>query len=62
MRRIPGTAEIPVIVYGLDEPGVPVDHIARLDITKVRIINDLSVNRIVESVLTAITNYRTMPK
>ena len=53
LQRLPGTAALPVVVYGLDAPGVALEHVAGLDATRTRLVKDLDAERIVRAVLTA---------
>lgn len=54
LRRLPGTQALPVVVYGIDVPGARIDHVAQLDIQSARIVEDLSVDRIVGAALAAV--------
>jgi len=50
LRKLPGTRLTPIIVYGLDMPGVHLEHVAGLDEANVRLVKDLSVARILRAV------------
>jgi CheY-like chemotaxis protein len=54
LRRLPGTRNTPVVVYGVDVPGVQLDHVAALDVNTTRLVKDLSVDRIVQAALSAV--------
>ena len=54
LRRLPGTRTTPLIVYGVDVPGVKLEHVAALDEKTTRFVKDLSVDAIVQAALTAI--------
>jgi DNA-binding response OmpR family regulator len=54
LRRLPSTQALPVVVYGIDVPGARIDHVAQLDIQSARIVEDLSVDRIVGAALAAV--------
>ena len=54
LRRLPGTRTTPVVVYGLDAPGVQLEHVAGLDATTARLVRDLSVDRIVAATLSVV--------
>jgi len=58
LRRLPGTRDVPVVVYGIDAPGVRVEHVAQLDIKSARLVEDLSVDRIVDATLAAVAAVR----
>ena len=53
LQRLPGTAALPVVVYGIDVPGVLIEHVAALDVTQTRLVKDLDADRIVRAVLAA---------
>jgi CheY-like chemotaxis protein len=53
LRRLPGTRTIPVVVFGVDVPGVALEHVAGLDAKSVRLVKDLAPERIVNAVLAA---------
>jgi len=54
LRRLPGTRTTPVVVYGVDVPGVQLEHVAALDEKTTRFVKDLSVDRIVQAALGAV--------
>jgi len=54
LRRLPGTRTTPVVVYGVDAPGVQLEHVAALEVQTTRIVKDLSVDRIVQTALGAV--------
>ena len=54
LRRLPGTRTTPVVVYGVDVPGVQLEHVVALDEKSTRFVKDLSVDRIVQTALNAV--------
>jgi CheY-like chemotaxis protein len=54
LRRLPGTRATPVVVYGVDVPGVQLEHVAALEEKTTRFVKDLSVNQIVQTALSAV--------
>ncbi len=54
LRRLPGTRATPMVVYGVDVPGVQLEHVAALEETNTRLVKDLSVDRIVQAALSAV--------
>jgi CheY-like chemotaxis protein len=54
LRRLPGTRATPLVVYGVDVPGVQLEHVAGLDEKTTRLVKDLSVDRIVQAALSAV--------
>jgi CheY-like chemotaxis protein len=54
LRCLPGTRGTPVVVYGVDVPGVRLEHVAALDEKTTRFVKDLSVDRIVQTALSAV--------
>lgn len=54
LRRLPGTRTTPVVVYGVDVPGVKLEHVAALDEKTTRFVKDLSVDQIVQAALNAV--------
>jgi DNA-binding response OmpR family regulator len=58
LRRLPTTQAIPVVVYGIDAPGARIEHVAQLDVTTARIVQDLSVDRIISTTLAAVAAAR----
>ena len=53
LRRLPGSRATPVVAYGIDVPGVQLEHVAGLDTTSTRLVKDLAPERIVQAVLAA---------
>lgn len=51
LRRLPGTADVPGIVYGVALPGVELDHVAKLTVPQSCLVSDLNVNAIVDRVM-----------
>jgi len=51
LRRLPGTADVAAIVYGIELPGVELDHVANLEVTQNCMVMDLNVNSIVDRVM-----------
>jgi CheY-like chemotaxis protein len=54
LRRLPGSRNTPVIVYGVDQPGIDLAQVASLDAATTRIVKDTDVNRIVHATLLAV--------
>ena len=54
LRRLPGTRTTPVVVYGVEVPGVKLEHVAALDEKTTRVVKDLSVDRIVQTALSVV--------
>jgi twitching motility two-component system response regulator PilH len=54
LRRLPGSQALPVVVYGIDAPGARIEHVAQLDINSAQLVEDLSVDRIVNAALAAV--------
>ena len=54
LRRLPGTRSTPIVVYGVDVPGVHLEHVAALDEKTTRFVKDLSVDRIVQTALSVV--------
>jgi len=53
LRRLPGSRATPIVVYGIDVPGVKIEHVAGLDVATTRLVKDLAPDRIVQAVLDA---------
>ncbi len=53
LKRLPGSRNVKVLVYGLDLPEAHLEHVANLDIMQNRMIKDLSVNTIIDRTLAA---------
>ncbi len=51
LRRLPGTAAVSAVVYGIELPGVELDHVANLAVAQNGMVMDLNVNAIVDRVM-----------
>jgi CheY-like chemotaxis protein len=51
LRRLPNTRELKAIVYGVGLPEVDLHHLANLDVPQNCLLNDLSVNAIIDRVM-----------
>ncbi|MFA7172171.1 MAG: response regulator [Kiritimatiellia bacterium] len=51
LRRLPGTADVSGIVYGVTLPGVELDYVAKLTVPQSCLVSDLNVDAIVDRVM-----------
>ena len=51
LKRLPGSRNVKVLVYGIDLPEAQLEHVANLEIAQNRMIKDLSVNTIIDRTL-----------
>lgn len=51
LRRLPSTADVSGVVYGVALPGVELDYVAKLTVPQSCLVNDLDVNSIVDRVM-----------
>jgi len=55
LQRLPTTNSMAIVVYGIAEPDVPIESVAKLDLDKVTAIKDCAVDKIVNAVAAAAT-------
>ena len=51
LHRLPHTRELTAVVYGLELPGVDLQHLSNLDVPQNCLLKDLSVNSIIDRVM-----------
>lgn len=54
LKRLPGSRDVKVLVYGIDLPEAQLQHVANLEIAQNHMIKDLSVNTIIDRTLAVI--------
>lgn len=51
LKRLPGTSDVSAVIYGVDLPGVDLDHVANLAVAQNCLVKDLDTNAIVDRVM-----------